>query len=747
MAYQQNSQAGGGFQAPNPYGAPPPGSGSPYPGAPTGSQAPYAGAPGAQGGYPQQYGQPQQQQQYGFGGQGQGQQYPPQGPPQGQQQGYPSHQNQPVAQSSQYNQYQGQAPPNPAMGQYGAPQGQGYPQQNQSPYGSRPSGEAASFYGQQPPQGQGQGQYGGAAPPQGQGYGQGGPQQQGGPPQQGEKGALGVAAAGGAAYLAYQAYGAYSNSGSHQGQMFGASHQAAGPGAANDPNYLLNILRQCVHEQKLSAFYGAGSLEQISQKVVREQSLQRIAQQWQIPIEAAIDLVRLALFDIILYCDDSGSMSFEEKGSRIEDLKMIVSRTAYAASFFDQDGIQIRFMNSKIEAASNTEAAALNIIKQVQFNGMTPLGTSLKKKVLEPLVLHPAKHGQLRKPVLIVIITDGAPSGEDRHKIVKVIKEANHDLQKTKYGPDAVSYQLAQVGNDLAARKFLEEIDVDREVGQLIDVTSNYENEADNLRKARNPINLTPSLWLIKLLLGGISSAYDFKDESPYPTLRNMSIPKVLLILGFGGNIGAATAKKFAARGYKVAIAARSLTAGTSKEGYTTINFDGSQPATVKEAFKAARAAVGTPTVVLYNAYSHIQTPEPFSIPIEEFASSLAINVTSPYSAASEALAGLEDIKKAGSDLTVLYTGNGLNAVRFSSTLALGVGKNASLHWIQIGADIYGEKGAKFYFVDERLEGGAVAGKDIDGEAHAVEFLKLAENKEQQEPIYTFVKGVGYEKF
>lgn len=30
-----------------------------------------------------------------------------------------------------------------------------------------------------------------------------------------------------------------------------------------------------------------------------------------------MDLCRLALFDVILYLDDSGSMSFEENGSRI----------------------------------------------------------------------------------------------------------------------------------------------------------------------------------------------------------------------------------------------------------------------------------------------------------------------------------------------------------------------------------------------------------------------------------------------
>lgn len=32
--------------------------------------------------------------------------------------------------------------------------------------------------------------------------------------------------------------------------------------------------------------------------------------------------VKLALFDVILYIDDSGSMQFEENGERIDDLKL-----------------------------------------------------------------------------------------------------------------------------------------------------------------------------------------------------------------------------------------------------------------------------------------------------------------------------------------------------------------------------------------------------------------------------------------
>ena len=46
------------------------------------------------------------------------------------------------------------------------------------------------------------------------------------------------------------------------------------------------------------------------------------------PVELAIDLAGLALYDVVIYADDSGSMAFEEDGSRIDDLKLVLSRTA-----------------------------------------------------------------------------------------------------------------------------------------------------------------------------------------------------------------------------------------------------------------------------------------------------------------------------------------------------------------------------------------------------------------------------------
>jgi hypothetical protein len=43
---------------------------------------------------------------------------------------------------------------------------------------------------------------------------------------------------------------------------------------------------------------------------------------WRLPKELALDLASLALYDIVMFVDDSGSMAFEENGERIDDLKV-----------------------------------------------------------------------------------------------------------------------------------------------------------------------------------------------------------------------------------------------------------------------------------------------------------------------------------------------------------------------------------------------------------------------------------------
>ncbi|KAL8947739.1 MAG: hypothetical protein Q9222_006012 [Ikaeria aurantiellina] len=193
--------------------------------------------------------------------------------------------------------------------------------------------------------------------------------------------------------------------------------------------------------------------------------------------------------------DNSGSMLMEEDGERITDLKLIINRVVNAAVLFDDDGISIRFMNDwhsdqtaggldmrRLDRIQNDQMVEF-IASNIQYTGITPLGTELKNKVIDPLVLGPARNRQLQKPVLIIAITDGKPTGEHDSVIRDVVRSASNELSRMpQYGAGAISFQFAQVGNDQKAREFLAKLDSDPQVGSLIDCTSNssYDNKDES---------------------------------------------------------------------------------------------------------------------------------------------------------------------------------------------------------------------------------------------------------------------------
>lgn len=201
--------------------------------------------------------------------------------------------------------------------------------------------------------------------------------------------------------------------------------------------------------------------------------ISKLMHEWHVSLEIAMDIIKLALFDVILYVDDSGSIEFEENGVRKDQLRNIISTVATAASTFDEDGISVRFMNSSeigdgIRSADDVDF----LVSRVRFQGLTPLGTSLKNKVLDPLVLGPARAGRLLKPVLVITITDGQPAGEPKDTVTEVIRRASDAVTRSPYGRGAISFQFSQVGNDTRARDFLSALDEDPRIGGLIDCTS-----------------------------------------------------------------------------------------------------------------------------------------------------------------------------------------------------------------------------------------------------------------------------------
>merc|ERR1711981_1082055 len=352
----------------------------------------------------------------------------------------------------------------------GAAPGGGFPPQQ---YGAQPPQQGGSYPGQGQYQAYpgAQGQPGQAPPPQGQ-Y----------PPQGGQQG-------------------------------YGQAPPPAQAGPAQIQGFKQS-LQATVQERQLQSFYPPNSpvLDQIANKAA--QQVPGLCQRWRIPMEIGNDLVKLGLYDIVIYIDDSGSMQFEEGGERIKDLRLILERVASVATIFDDDGISLRFMNAnyppQMTENIRSEQQIDQLMRSVQFKGLTPMGTELRNKVIDGIIVPKVRGGQYRKPTLVIMITDGQPAGEAQNAVFDAIKYASHEVSQ-RHGPGGIAFQVAQVGNDQKAREFLGKLDEDPVVGRLVDCTSNYENESEEMQ--RQGVTLTPELWLVKLLLGAIDSTYDRKDE------------------------------------------------------------------------------------------------------------------------------------------------------------------------------------------------------------------------------------------
>lgn len=218
-----------------------------------------------------------------------------------------------------------------------------------------------------------------------------------------------------------------------------------------------------------------------------------------------MDLLQLALYDVIILADDSGSM---QQDSRADELKVIAGKVAWVATHFDDNGISLVFLN-KPQGHDGVRSPddVSRIVAQTPLSGSTPLGPALRRKVLEPYFFGPARGHTLPKPVLVIIITDGEPDNkQDVYQVLAELKQATTQMRSK-----ACGIEVAQVGNDPGASRFLNELDADRNVGDVVDVTSSFELEEMQYRKMG--ATLTPEMWMVKLMLGGIDPNYDAGDE------------------------------------------------------------------------------------------------------------------------------------------------------------------------------------------------------------------------------------------
>ncbi|KAF7796414.1 hypothetical protein EIP86_007591 [Pleurotus ostreatoroseus] len=212
-------------------------------------------------------------------------------------------------------------------------------------------------------------------------------------------------------------------------------------------------------------------------------------------------LTRLSLYQTVIYCDDS--LSMEDYG-RYTNQTELVKRIARVATRIVPDGygVELRFINSS--SASNLDAAQVeSAMIRVRPDGGTMLGSSLRDKILQPLVYNVIgdRNKRFERPLLVCVITDGDPSGEPPSTFKDQIVDCRRRLDRAGYEPTSVMFCVSQIGDDKKAKNFLDDLKNDPQIQDVLYCTA--ERLDDEFKEMRNNEKRLEE-WLLKLLTSPI---------------------------------------------------------------------------------------------------------------------------------------------------------------------------------------------------------------------------------------------------
>ena len=209
----------------------------------------------------------------------------------------------------------------------------------------------------------------------------------------------------------------------------------------------------------------------------------------------------LSNFEIVLLVDDSGSMNTpinsNKHDTRWDELKEVVNIVIKIATIYDENGIDINFLNRNNYENVN-EPNLINHIFDEKPYGLTPLNNSVNQ------ILN--KYQNSTKPVLIIIATDGIPTNNYGNRDVNTFKNTLKNKDHSRYFISflACSDQEDDVG-------YLNKLD---KIIPNIDTLDDYQSELKEVKKAQGKkFKYTFGDHVVRLLLGPICQELDKLDE------------------------------------------------------------------------------------------------------------------------------------------------------------------------------------------------------------------------------------------
>ena len=214
-------------------------------------------------------------------------------------------------------------------------------------------------------------------------------------------------------------------------------------------------------------------------------------------------LTQLSLYHPVIYCDDSSSMTLENRYEYLIELVIRIARIATRIVPDDMAGVDLRFINDDLESTL-TAGEIQEVMRGLEPEGYTPIGTNLHKKILKPLVYDAINEPSIsndpipfKRPLLVCIITDGCPTDEAPNRFRDEIVTCKQKLEAKGYDPTSVMFCINQVGTDQSAEEFLDALRDEKEIEKVIYCTvgqldAKYEELKENEKALES--------WLLHLL-------------------------------------------------------------------------------------------------------------------------------------------------------------------------------------------------------------------------------------------------------
>ncbi|KAE8377833.1 hypothetical protein BDV26DRAFT_203480 [Aspergillus bertholletiae] len=176
----------------------------------------------------------------------------------------------------------------------------------------------------------------------------------------------------------------------------------------------------------------------------------------------------LSEFDTVFLVDDSSSM----RGSRWEEAAHAIAAIAPVCTAYDEDGIDIYFLNYQQGGTDPKTGAYTNIktsddVREIFYgvepHGATPVGRRLRQildpylRRVEAIAAKGRDPSESVKPLNIITITDGVFTDDAE----SVIANAAQRLDKCNATPWQVGLQFFQIGDDKKAQAYLQMLDDD----------------------------------------------------------------------------------------------------------------------------------------------------------------------------------------------------------------------------------------------------------------------------------------------